>query len=99
MDETKLTEFVEKAVGDVGALLGGAMVVIGDRLGLYRAMAGAGPLTPGDWPAAPAQPSDTYGSGPAPRRPAATSPTTAPDDSRCPTNTPSRSPMKPARPA
>ncbi len=24
MDETKLTEFVEKAVGDVGALLGGA---------------------------------------------------------------------------
>jgi hypothetical protein len=25
MDETKLTEFVEKAVGDVGALLGGAM--------------------------------------------------------------------------
>jgi hypothetical protein len=48
MDETKLTEFVEKAVGDVGALLGGAMVVIGDKLGLYRAMAGAGPLTPAE---------------------------------------------------
>ena len=48
MDETKMTEFVEKAVGDVGALLGGAMVVIGDKLGLYRAMAGAGPLTPAE---------------------------------------------------
>ena len=48
MDETKMTEFVEQAVGDVGALLGGAMVVIGDKLGLYRAMAGAGPLTPAE---------------------------------------------------
>ena len=48
MDEKKMTEFVEKAVGDVGALLGGAMVVIGDQLGLYRAMAGAGPLTPAE---------------------------------------------------
>jgi SAM-dependent methyltransferase len=38
-------EFVFKAVGDFGALLTGSMVVIGDKLGLYRAMAGAGPLT------------------------------------------------------
>jgi SAM-dependent methyltransferase len=45
MDESKLMEFVGKAVGDVGAVLAGSMVVIGDRLGLYRAMAGAGPLT------------------------------------------------------
>ena len=45
MDETKLMDFVHKAVGDVGALLAGSMVVIGDRLGLYRAMAGAGPLS------------------------------------------------------
>ena len=28
------------------------MVVIGDRLGLYRAMAGAGPMTPASWPTA-----------------------------------------------
>ena len=48
MDEQKLMEFVGKAVTDVGSLLGGAMVVLGDRLGLYRAMAGAGPLTPAD---------------------------------------------------
>src|SRR4051794_33494631 len=45
MDEAKLMDFVNKAVGDVGALLAGSMVVIGDRLGLYRAMHGAGPLT------------------------------------------------------
>jgi SAM-dependent methyltransferase len=43
-----MTEFVGKAVDDVGAVLGGAMVVIGDKLGLYRSMAGAGSLTPRD---------------------------------------------------
>ncbi len=48
MDETKMMEFVNTAVGDVGAVLGGAMVVIGDKLGLYRAMAGAGHLTPSE---------------------------------------------------
>ena len=48
MDETKMMEFVGRAVGDVGAVLGGAMVVIGDKLGLYRSMAGAGPLTPAE---------------------------------------------------
>ena len=46
MDESRMTAFVEKAVGDVGALLGGSLVVIGDKLGLYRVMAGAGWLSP-----------------------------------------------------
>ena len=32
MDETKLMDFVNKAVGDVGAVLAGSLVVIGDRL-------------------------------------------------------------------
>jgi 2-polyprenyl-3-methyl-5-hydroxy-6-metoxy-1,4-benzoquinol methylase len=45
MDESKLMDFVTKAVGDVGSVLAGSLVVIGDRLGFYRAMAGAGPLT------------------------------------------------------
>jgi 2-polyprenyl-3-methyl-5-hydroxy-6-metoxy-1,4-benzoquinol methylase len=45
MDETKLMDFVNKAVGDVGAVLAGSLVVIGDRLGFYRAMSGAGPVT------------------------------------------------------
>ncbi len=48
MNEDKLMEFVHQAVSDVGAMLGGAMVAIGDKLGLYRAMAGAGPLTPAE---------------------------------------------------
>ena len=40
----KLNEFVGKAVGDLGATLGAALVVIGDKLGLYKAMKG-GPVT------------------------------------------------------
>lgn len=48
IDETRMMEFVGRAVGDVGAVLGGAMVVIGDKLGLYRAMTGAGSLTPAE---------------------------------------------------
>src|ERR1700741_257719 len=42
IDEARLMEFVGKAVGDVGALLGGALVVIGDKLGLARPMAAPG---------------------------------------------------------
>jgi len=46
MDQSKLEGFVHKVVGDVGATGTAALAVIGDRLGLYRAMAGTGPLTP-----------------------------------------------------
>ena len=47
MDESQMMEFVSQAVADVSALLGGAMVVLGDKLGLYQAMAGTGfPLAP-----------------------------------------------------
>jgi SAM-dependent methyltransferase len=45
IDERKLGAFMNQAVGELGATLGAALVVIGDRLGLYKAMAGAGPLT------------------------------------------------------
>ena len=45
LDEAKIHEFVGKAMGDLGAALTASLVVIGDKLGLYRAMAGAGPLT------------------------------------------------------
>jgi SAM-dependent methyltransferase len=45
MDETKVQAFVEKAMTDLGGALTASMVAIGDKLGLYRAMAGAGPLT------------------------------------------------------
>lgn len=52
MDEDAMMEFVGQAVGDIGAMLGGAMVMIGDRLGLYRAMKGSGAVTPGEIAAA-----------------------------------------------
>ncbi|WP_250005341.1 trans-aconitate 2-methyltransferase [Actinoplanes sp. M2I2] len=48
VNEQKLMDFVFKSVGDFGAMLAGALAVIGDKLGLYRAMAGAGPLTPAE---------------------------------------------------
>jgi SAM-dependent methyltransferase len=44
-DPDTLMDFVFKAVDEVGATLNAALVVLGDKLGLYRAMAGAGPLT------------------------------------------------------
>jgi 2-polyprenyl-3-methyl-5-hydroxy-6-metoxy-1,4-benzoquinol methylase len=48
LDIDKLFEFVFKAVDEVGATLNTALVVMGDRLGLYRALAGAGPLSPAE---------------------------------------------------
>ena len=46
LDLEKLEKFVFRAVDEVGATLNTALVVMGDKLGLYRAMAGAGALTP-----------------------------------------------------
>lgn len=46
IDETKLHEFIGRVVGDWGGALGALLAFAGDRLGLYRAMAGAGPMTP-----------------------------------------------------
>ena len=43
--EEEVTTFVHKALGDVAGALTASLVVIGDRLGLYKAMAGAGGLT------------------------------------------------------
>jgi SAM-dependent methyltransferase len=45
IDESKLMALLGRAVADWGAMGGGALVLIGDALGLYRALAGAGPLT------------------------------------------------------
>jgi SAM-dependent methyltransferase len=44
-DETKLSEFIGRAVADWGALGSAALVRIGDRLGLYDALAEAGSVT------------------------------------------------------
>jgi SAM-dependent methyltransferase len=45
LDPEKLRQFVFRVVEEVGATLNAALVVMGDKLGLYRAFAGAGPLT------------------------------------------------------
>jgi SAM-dependent methyltransferase len=46
VDADKLMAFVFRAVEEVGATLNAGLVVLGDRLGLYRAMAAHGPTTP-----------------------------------------------------
>ncbi|MGY2082476.1 class I SAM-dependent methyltransferase [Blastococcus sp. SYSU DS0539] len=48
IDEQKVEQFLGRVVGDLGATVSSALARLGDRLGLYRAMAGAGPLTPAD---------------------------------------------------
>lgn len=46
IDQARLQAFMGRVVGDFGSTISSALVVIGDKLGLYKAMAGAGPLTP-----------------------------------------------------
>lgn len=45
IDQAKLEKFMGQALGELGAGMNAALVMIGDKLGLYKAMAGAGPLT------------------------------------------------------
>ena len=48
IDPDKLMAFVFKAVGEVGATLNTALVVMGDKLGYYQALADHGPATPAE---------------------------------------------------
>jgi SAM-dependent methyltransferase len=45
IDEARLEALVGVTVGELAAAVSGVLALLGDRLGLYRAMAGAGPLT------------------------------------------------------
>lgn len=45
IDQTKLESFLTRAVGDLSAGYGGVMVSLGSKLGLYKAMSGAGPIS------------------------------------------------------
>jgi SAM-dependent methyltransferase len=45
IDESKVHEIDHKALGDMGASLTAALVVFGDKLGLYKAMADSKPVT------------------------------------------------------
>jgi 2-polyprenyl-3-methyl-5-hydroxy-6-metoxy-1,4-benzoquinol methylase len=45
VDEERLMAFLGQAVTDMSAAISVALMYIGDRLGLYKGMAGAGPIT------------------------------------------------------
>jgi len=48
IDETKLHAFVHRAVGDMGAAMHAVLIVLGDRLGLYKAMGDGRPISPAE---------------------------------------------------
>jgi SAM-dependent methyltransferase len=48
INEDKMNAFLGKVVGDFGASLSSALVYIGQKLGLYKAMSDAGPVTPAE---------------------------------------------------
>jgi SAM-dependent methyltransferase len=45
IDPAKFQELANKMVGDMGVAFGAALVVVGDRLGLYKSLAEKGPAT------------------------------------------------------
>ena len=45
IDEAKLEAVMGRAVTDMGAVISAPLFILGEKLGLYKAMAGAGPLT------------------------------------------------------
>ncbi len=45
LDQQKVQDLVGKMIGELSAGYGGVMASLGDRLGLYKAMRGAGPLS------------------------------------------------------
>jgi len=48
IDQAKLDRFLERFVVDLGAVLHAPNVVLGDKLGLYKALAAIGPATPAE---------------------------------------------------
>jgi len=45
MDKEKSTRFMLKVVGDVATAMAAGLLVVGDQAGLFKCMAGAGPLS------------------------------------------------------
>jgi len=52
VDADRLNQLVHKMVGDMGAAVNGALVVLGERLGLFRTLAGMESATPAELAAA-----------------------------------------------
>ena len=44
----KLNAFMGKMLGDIGAAANASLIQVGDRLGLYKALAAKGPMTPAE---------------------------------------------------
>jgi hypothetical protein len=74
IDEAKLNEFMANFVRDMGAVAHAATVVVGDQLGLYKALAND-PLTSSQKPPAPTRATCANGCA---RRPRAATRTTTP---------------------
>ena len=51
MDKQRSQAFMQKVVGDVGNAMAAALVLAGDRAGLFKAMAGAGAISAADFAA------------------------------------------------
>ncbi|HET9222664.1 MAG TPA: methyltransferase domain-containing protein [Roseiflexaceae bacterium] len=51
INETALNQLLERALVDIGATYHTALAVIGDKLGLYKTLAGSEPLTPAEFAA------------------------------------------------
>src|ERR1700693_4610981 len=48
INQDKLNQFLGQMVGELGAAMNAALVLVGEKLGLYKAMAGVGPITPAE---------------------------------------------------
>lgn len=48
INEDKMMQFLGKVVGDFGASLGSSLAYLGQKLGLYKAIADSGPITPAE---------------------------------------------------
>src|SRR5690349_19014088 len=48
LDPARLEAAIGKTFGELGVSVTGPLIVLGDRLGLWAALAGAGPTTPAD---------------------------------------------------
>jgi SAM-dependent methyltransferase len=48
VDNDRLNSFMGKLIGDVGAAMNASLLLIGDRLGLYKALAEKGPMNSSD---------------------------------------------------
>lgn len=48
LNEQRLQDFAEQVLGDIAVTTSSLMVVLGHKLGLYKAMAGSGPISSGE---------------------------------------------------